>query len=102
MIMAKEVFNDIAAGLQDALAIVRGEADPSTYRVHVPPVIDVRAIRKRTGLSQERFAHRFGLSPAAVRDWEQKRRNPDPAARALLIVIDREPEAVERALSSAA
>lgn len=85
---------------KEARAIARGEAAPA--RIFTPPSIDVSAIRKKTGLSQERFAHRFGLSAGAVRDWEQKRRNPDPAARALLIVIDKEPEAVERALSSVA
>jgi putative transcriptional regulator len=36
-----------------------------------------------------------------VRDWEQGRRNPDRAARTLLLVIDRNPKAVERALSAA-
>ncbi|MGY2048915.1 helix-turn-helix domain-containing protein [Methylobacterium sp. JK268] len=85
---------------QEARAIARGEMAPA--RVFTPPPIDVAAIRKKTGLSQERFAQRFGLSPAAVRDWEQKRRIPDPAARTLLIVIDKEPDAVERALSSVA
>lgn len=83
---------------REARAIARGEAPPA--RAVTPPPIDVAAIRKRTGLSQEKFARRFGLSPSAIRDWEQKRRVPDPAARALLIVIDREPDAVERALSS--
>ena len=64
----------------------------------VPPEVDVAATRKRTGLSQDRFAKRFGFSAAAVRVWEQRRRWPDAAARTLLIVIDREPQAVERAL----
>ncbi|MDU7524874.1 MAG: hypothetical protein E7K72_26495 [Roseomonas mucosa] len=36
--------------------------------------------------------------PASIRDWEQRRRRPEQAARVLLRVIDREPEAVERAL----
>lgn len=64
----------------------------------MPPPVDVAAIRKETGLSQERFARRYGFSSSAVRDWEQRRRIPDPAARTLLIVIDREPQAVDRAL----
>lgn len=84
---------------QEARAIARGEAEPA--RAFVPPAIDVAAIRKKTGLSQARFAQRFGLSASSVRDWEQMRRKPDPAARALLLVIDREPEAVERALAVA-
>lgn len=85
---------------KEARAIARGEAEPA--RIYTPPEIDVAAIRRRTGLSQERFARRFGFSPAAVRDWEQKRRRPEAAARTLLIVIDREMEAVERALSNRA
>jgi putative transcriptional regulator len=84
---------------KEALAIARGEAQPA--RVYSPPAIDVAAIRKRLGLSQQKFAERFGLTAALVRDWEQKRRNPDQAARTLLTVIARDPEAVERALASA-
>ena len=83
---------------KEARAIARGEAEPA--RMFPPPSIDVAAIRKKTGLSQDRFAPRYGLSVAAIRDWEQHRRMPDPAARTLLMVIDREPEAVARALET--
>jgi putative transcriptional regulator len=99
--MTKRAFDKIAAGLQDAIAIQRGEVDPATYRVHVPSKVDVKAIRARLGISQAAFAHRFGFSAAAVRDWEQNRRQPEASARILLTVIDREPEAVERALAVA-
>jgi putative transcriptional regulator len=85
----------------EAVATARGEADPSTYRIHVPSDLDVKAIRRRTRLSQDKFAERFGFTPARVRDWEQGRSKPDGAVRAYLIVIDREREAVERALTAA-
>ena len=85
--------------MNEAIAIARGEIEPA--RIYVPSDVDVAAIRKKLGLTQASFAARFGLSPAAVRDWEQHRRRPDPAARVLLTVIDREPEAVERALAAA-
>lgn len=97
--MTKTAFESIAAGLKDAGAISKGQADPSSYRVHVPAEIDVRAIRTQMGLSQEAFAERFGFAVATVRDWEQKRRRPEASARVLLRVIEREPEAVQRALS---
>jgi len=87
---------ELLQSAKEALAIAKGEMDPP--RVYVPPTIDVAAIRKKLGLSQARFAARFGLSAATVRDWEQKRRNPDQIARTLLTVIDRNHEAVERAL----
>jgi putative transcriptional regulator len=48
----------------------------------LPETVDVRGIRKRLRLSQERFAARFGLSVDAVRHWESGRRRPEAAARA--------------------
>ena len=56
-----------------ARAHARGETTEG-FIVHVPEVVDVKAIRQRLGLSQEAFALRFGFSPASVRDWEQHRR----------------------------
>lgn len=93
-----KAFDKIAAGLQDAVAIAQGKADPESYVVHVPADIDVSAIRARTGLTQKAFAGRFGFSLATLRDWEQRRSNPDQTSRAYLTVIDRDPASVERAL----
>ena len=92
-------FNKIMDGLADVLAIEEGRADPATYRVHAPVKVDVKAIRKRQGLTQAAFAARYGLPKATVEDWEQERREPDTGSRLLLQVIDREPEAVQRALA---
>jgi putative transcriptional regulator len=89
---------ELLQSLDEARAIARGEMKPA--RIFIPPDVDVAAIRKRLGLSQSKFAARFGLTHGAIRDWEQRRRRPDPAARVLLTVIDREPEAVERALAA--
>lgn len=62
--------------------------------------IDVAAIRKAQPgrLTQQAFAKMFGFSCAAVREWEQGRRSPDTIARSYLTVIQRDPEAVRRAL----
>lgn len=81
----------------EAQAIARGELAPA--RSYEADDIDVAAIRKRLNLSQDKFAARFGLSVATVRDWEQKRRRPDRTAMILLRVIDQAPETVERAAS---
>jgi putative transcriptional regulator len=99
--MTKKAFDKIAAGLQAAADYANGTADVSRYRVHVPSDVDVRAIRKRLGMTQERFASSFGFPITTLRDWEQGRARPDTSARAYLIVIAREPEAVERALQAA-
>ena len=87
---------ELLESANEALAIARGEMQPArAFTVKGP---DVAAIRKKLGLSQDKFAKRFGLSPATVRDWEQGRRQPDAPARNLLKVIDYAPETVERAL----
>ena len=82
----------------EALAYAKGEASQG-YAVHKP--VDVRALRKRLGLNQPDFAARYGLSVGTLRDWEQGRSQPDRPAQTLLRVIEREPEAVRRALEDA-
>lgn len=46
----------LIAAAREGRAIARGEADPATYRIHVPAEIDVRKIRRQLGLSQDQFA----------------------------------------------
>jgi putative transcriptional regulator len=91
---------DLIEAMEQALAHARGEEAPGTVVHHVAVLNagDVRAIRKRTGLSRPKFAERFGLDVRALQDWEQGRRVPDRAARVLLLTIDRHPEAVADAL----
>jgi putative transcriptional regulator len=83
---------------QHALAYARGETTEG-FVAHVPDEVDVKAIRQSLGLTQPEFSLRFGFDVRAVQDWEQKRRQPDRAARVLLKVIAHEPEAVQRALA---
>jgi putative transcriptional regulator len=88
---------ELLESANEAIAIAEGRSKPAR-RIDVESV-DVSAIRRRMNLSQVKFAQRFGLSVATVRDWEQGRRNPDGTARILLAVIDKRPEAVIAALS---
>jgi len=99
--MSKTVAAGIRRGLEQAIAIAKGEADPRTYRVHIPHEIDVRRIRSKLGMTQAQFAREFGFSVDTLRHWEQGRRMPDGAARAYLKVIDHAPKAVVKALAAA-
>lgn len=62
----------------------------------------VRALRKKLNLTQEEFAARFHLPLGTVRDWEQGAHRPDKAAQVLLAVIEKDPDAVTRALEGRA
>lgn len=80
-----------------ARAYAKGETDEG-FVLHVPELIDVKAIRAKLGMTQEQFAARFGFAYDALRDWESRRRRPERAARVLLTVIDHNPDAVAEAL----
>ncbi|PLW78459.1 NadS family protein [Cohaesibacter celericrescens] len=90
--------DELLQSANEALAIAQGDAEPAG--VYVPDVVDVVAIRKKQKLTQEAFAHRYGLPIGTIRDWEQKRRLPDRAATILLTVIDKAPTAVTQALAN--
>jgi len=89
----------IIKSMKEALAISRGEIHSGSYKIHIPESIDVKAIREKTGLSQVLFANNFGLSVYSLRNWEQGKRQPDPAARAYLKVIEQAPDVVKKALA---
>ena len=92
------MMNRILEGAYEALAIAKGEMDPKEYAVHVPEDVDVRQIREKLGMIQANFARIFGFKLSTLRNWEQRKRMPDGPVRAYLVVIDREPETVRRAL----
>ena len=101
MTVSDRDFETVMAGLSEAAAFMGGATAQDAYRIHVPKEVDVRAIRRRIGLTQPAFAARFGFSVGAVRDWEQGRKRPEASARVLLTVIDKAPEAVMKALEVA-
>lgn len=73
----------------------------SVKAAKVPEVVDVAAIRRAEGrLTQQAFAKRYGFTFASVRGWEQGRKPPNRYARVILALIEREPEAVRRALGT--
>lgn len=87
--------------MMELRAHLRGEIQLSETVYHVPPETDVRALRETLGLSQTDFAALFGFNVRSLQDWEQGRRRPEIPIRAYLAVIQRDPEAVIRALRAA-
>lgn len=58
-----------------------------------------RRVRKRMGLTQKEFSQRIDVSLDTIRNWEQGKRYPTGAAKALLKVLDKSPESALLALS---
>jgi putative transcriptional regulator len=99
--VSREIERSILRGARQALAFAKGEADLSQYRVHIPREIDVRRIRAKLGMTQAQFAREFGFSVNTLRHWEHGVRVPEGPTRAYLLVIDRAPKAVQKALRAA-
>lgn len=97
--MGKKAFDKIAEGLNEALAVARGEKKPA--KLYVPPELDVRGIRQKLSMTQDDFAAVFGFSVTQIRDWEQCRTRPIGGVRAYLMLIDRNPKAVIKLLHAA-
>jgi putative transcriptional regulator len=87
-----KAFTEISDGLNDAVSHAKGKK--SKAKEHSMEAIDVRSIREKTGLSQQRFCAAFGISIGTLRHWEQGLRSPRGTARVLLKVVDHNPEAV--------
>ena len=89
-------FERLCESIQQAGEIRNGLRKPS--RVFHYGKSDVKGICERLGLTQSRFAALMGVSSRTLQNWEQGRREPEGPAKALLRVVEREPEAVLHAL----
>lgn len=94
--MDKKLFDELVGSVKEAGQIRRGKKKAS--RVAEVKVPDVRKIREKSGLSQSQFARMLHVSPKTLQNWEQKRRQPNGPAVALLRVVESEPEVVLRTL----
>ena len=86
---------DLIRSLNEALAHAKGEG-PAVLHAPITP----REVRKRAKLTQTQMAPLMGMSLSGYRKWEQGTRRISGPAATLLRVIQKEPDAVRRALSS--
>lgn len=100
--MTRKIVESIQHARDEVDISAEDTANASPYGVYIPQEIDVRDIRSKLGMTQQEFAGRFGFSIKTLQHWEQKHRAPEGPTRAYLLVIDRDPQAVQRALRSAA
>ena len=94
--MEKKAFEELLESVQEMNAIRKGKQKAS--RRFEFPSPKVRAIRKRVGVSQDKFAIILGVSKRTVENWEQGRRHPTGAARSLLKIVEADPEHALQAL----
>jgi len=98
--MDAKLFGELTKSIKQAGAISRGERKPSRRFEFTPSRIQL--VREKIQLSQVQFARMLGVSVKTLQNWEQARRAPTGAAKALLRIVEREPSAALRALTSKA
>lgn len=96
------VGDDLVEAFQEMAAYLRGEVEAESYDVPDDIITPdrVKAIRRKVAASTKEFEQQFRISARTMESYEQGRRRPDAAMQALLRVIEREPDAVRRALGS--
>jgi putative transcriptional regulator len=95
--MDDNLFNDLIGSVKEAGQIKRGKVKASRRFIYNTP--DVKKIRKKIGLTQDKFAVMMGIPLSTYQKWEQGSRKPTGAAVALLTIFDRDPEHAIKALS---
>ena len=96
--MKKELFAELVESIEEAGQIRKGLVKPSRVFRYRP--VDIKRIRNRLHVSQSQFSLMIGVSKATLQNWEQGRRQPEGAAKALLRVVDKQPQAVLEALQA--
>ena len=86
-------FEELLSSVRDMGRHMRGEKVEGVSLREFPEP-DVKAIRERTGLSQTNFAHLIGVKPKTLQNWEQHRGRPTGPARALLKIVEVNPQAL--------
>jgi putative transcriptional regulator len=106
--MNKNLFEDLIESIGEAGKVARGEA--KAQRVHVYSAKRVRdlrrqfkplqiiKVRKRMKMSQAEFAHVMLIPKSTLQSWEQGRRRPEGPALVLIEVMNKNPNAVVKAL----
>ncbi len=97
------LFEDLKAGLGEAIAFEQGKIDLRTTAFIVPDApphlskSQIKEIREETlHVSQPIFASFLGVTPAAVKAWEQGLKKPSGAARRLMQIIAQDPQLIRR------
>lgn len=96
--LSEDAFAELMESVREGARILRGEQAPARTTTIDTSDPDVVSIRERLGLSRVAFAALLGVPARTLEGWEQGRRAPRGAERALLRVAERQPDALVAAL----
>ena len=89
----KTTLAETASSSKLALDLIESIRQMKSGQTHVI-FLPVARTRERLGLSQSEFARLLGVSVRTLQGWEQGHKQPSGAARTLLLIADRNPQAI--------
>ena len=102
-VKGSRVGDDLVEAFEQMARHLRGEIELQAHELPggaMTPA-QIKSIRLKVASSTRDFERLFGIPARTMEAYEQGRRNPDGAMRALLRIIDREPKAALKALAAA-
>jgi len=92
-----EVYESIKRGLEEAVAFTQGKKNG--VKIHKLPIVEVKKLRLKIGVTPNEFATAFGISRDTLRRWEKGDQSPRGPALVLLNLLQKEPQAFYKAFS---
>lgn len=91
------VFDEIKHGLNEAIEYERGNIKATIKKLSITPLeeftaVEIKDIRKNTGMTQALFASYLGVSVKTVEAWEAGRNQPSGTACRLLSITKNDPD----------
>jgi putative transcriptional regulator len=97
----RRIFNEMMEGVRAMKNDREGKITLRTYNVEAAPLpkVDsklIRDTRKRLHRSRAAFAPKLRISERTLEKWEQGRAKPTPQAAALVLLVRKYPDTLER------
>jgi putative transcriptional regulator len=97
----RKIFEELMEGVDAMKKHREGKLTLRSYKVEVTalPEVDskfIRETRKRMGCSRAVFARKLRINERTLEKWEQGRAKPNPQAAALVLLVRRYPDTLER------
>jgi putative transcriptional regulator len=97
----RRLFDELMAGVDDMRRQREGQITLRTHAVAARPPLEIDALlirdtRERLRVSRAVFARRLRVSTRTLENWEQGRARPNAQAAALILMVRRYPDTLEK------
>ena len=97
----RKIFDEMIEGVAAMKSHREGKITLRTYKIESAPLprVDsklIRDTRKRLRCSRAVFARELRINERTLEKWEQGRTKPNPQAAALVLLVRRYPDTLER------